>query len=249
MRVHDVMFFFLAVALACAPHGSSEARGAGADSAAKPDSLATVRGTMVERQIRARGVRDPRVLRAMRTVPRHEFVPASVRPYAYADEPQPIGQQQTISQPFIVAYMTEAAEIERGDRVLEIGTGSGYQAAVLAELAREVYSMEIIPELAEQARATLQRLGYRNVRVRTGNGYLGWPEHAPYDAILVTAAPEEVPQPLVEQLAVGGRMIVPVGAEHQQMMIIERTARGVVERRTIPVRFVPMTGKPRSQDR
>jgi protein-L-isoaspartate(D-aspartate) O-methyltransferase len=246
MRVHAMIFLLLPLALACAPQGSSEARGAGADSAAKrEDSLAVVRGTMVETQIRARGVRDPRVLRAMRSVPRHEFVPASVRPYAYADEPQPIGQQQTISQPFIVAYMTEAAEIERGDRVLEIGTGSGYQAAVLAELAREVYTMEIIPELAEQARATLERLGYRNVRVRTGNGYLGWPEHAPYDAILVTAAPEEVPQPLVDQLAVGGRMVVPVGAEQQAMMIIERTARGVVERRTIPVRFVPMTGKPR----
>ena len=244
MRVHALFLFIPAVALACAPQASSETRGAGADSAAKPDSLAAVRGTMVETQIRARGVRDPDVLRAMRTVPRHEFVPASVRPSAYADEPQPIGQLQTISQPFIVAYMTEAAEIERGDRVLEIGTGSGYQAAVLAELAREVYSMEIIPELAERARVTLERLGYRNVRVRTGNGYLGWPEHAPYDAILVTAAPEDVPQPLVDQLAVGGRMIVPVGAEQQEMRIIERTARGVVERRTIPVRFVPMTGKP-----
>jgi protein-L-isoaspartate(D-aspartate) O-methyltransferase len=128
--------------------------------------------------------------------------------------------------------------------VLEVGTGSGYQAAVLAELARDVHTIEIIPELAERARATLARLGYRNVHVRTGNGYLGWPEHAPYDAILVTAAPEEVPPALVEQLAVGGRMVIPVGAEHQQMMIVERTSRGVVERRTIPVRFVPMTGKP-----
>ena len=246
MRVHAMILLLLPLALACAPRGSSEARGAGADSVTgSDDSLAVVRGTMVETQIRARGIRDPGVLRAMRTVPRHEFVPDSVRPYAYADEPQPIGQQQTISQPFIVAYMTEAAEIESGDRVLEIGTGSGYQAAVLAEIAREVYTIEIIPELAEEARATLERLGYRNVRARTGNGYLGWPEHASYDAILVTAAPEEVPQALVDQLAVGGRMIVPVGVGQQAMTIIERTSRGVVERRTIPVRFVPMTGKPR----
>ena len=242
----STLTILLALVLACAPQAASEARDAAADTAVKTAPFAAQRAVMVERQIQARGIRDPEVLRAMRTVPRHEFVPPSARPFAYADEPLPIGQQQTISQPFIVAYMTEAAEIGRGDRVLEIGTGSGYQAAVLAEVAREVYTIEIIPELAEQARATLERLGYRNVRARTGNGYLGWPEHAPYDAILVTAAPEEVPQALVDQLAVGGRMVVPVGAEYQQMTIIERTRQGVVERTTIPVRFVPMTGKPRS---
>ncbi|MEO7822870.1 MAG: protein-L-isoaspartate O-methyltransferase, partial [Gemmatimonadaceae bacterium] len=148
------------------------------------------------------------------------------------------------SQPYIVAYMTEAADIDPGDKVLEIGTGSGYQAAVLGEIARAVYTIEIIPELAEGARTILAELGYRNVDVRTGNGYLGWPEHAPFDAIVVTAAPDEVPQALVGQLAPGGKMVIPVGAASQDMMIIERTERGVIERRTIPVRFVPMTGKP-----
>ena len=199
---------------------------------------------MVEQQLRARDVRAAAVLKAMRSVPRHRFVPAAVRHLAYADHPLPIGLGQTISQPYIVAYMTEAADIAPGDKVLEIGTGSGYQAAVLGEIAREVYTIEIIPELAESARIVLADLGYTNVHVKAGNGYLGWPEHAPFDAILVTAAPEEVPQALVNQLAVGGKMVIPVGAMVQDMMIIERTQRGVVERKTIPVRFVPMTGKP-----
>jgi protein-L-isoaspartate(D-aspartate) O-methyltransferase len=140
--------------------------------------------------------------------------------------------------------MTEAADISPGEKVLEIGTGSGYQAAVLGEIAREVYTIEIVPQLAERARVTLAELGYKNVHVKAGNGYLGWPEHAPFDAIVVTAAPEEVPQPLIEQLAVGGKLVIPVGAMVQDMMIIEKTQRGVVERKTIPVRFVPMTGKP-----
>ena len=199
---------------------------------------------MVEQQLRARDVKAGAVLKAMRSVPRHRFVPAAARHLAYADHPLPIGLGQTISQPYIVAYMTEAADIAPGDKVLEIGTGSGYQAAVLGEIAREVYTIEIIPELAESARIVLADLGYTNVHVKAGNGYLGWPEHAPFDAILVTAAPEEVPQALVDQLAVGGKMVIPVGAMVQDMMIIERTQRGVVERRTIPVRFVPMTGKP-----
>lgn len=209
------------------------------------DSFAAARAEMVEQQIRKRDVKAPAVLQAMLKVPRHRFVPSPVRHMAYADRPLPIGSAQTISQPYIVAYMTEAAKVSPTDRVLEIGTGSGYQAAVLGEIAREVYTIEIIPELAEGARSILSELGYRNVHVRAGNGYLGWPEHAPFDAILVTAAPEEVPQALVDQLAVGGRMVVPVGATIQDMMIIERTQRGVVERKTIPVRFVPMTGKPR----
>ena len=200
---------------------------------------------MVERQIRARGVTDSAVLRAMLEVPRHRFVPAGATHLAYDDHPLRIGSGQTISQPYIVAYMTEAAGISPGEKVLEIGTGSGYQAAVLGEIARDVYTIEIIPELAEGARAILAELGYRNVQVRAGNGYLGWPEHAPFDAILVTAAPEEVPQVLLDQLAVGGKMVIPVGATVQDMMIIERTRRGVIERKTIPVRFVPMTGKPR----
>jgi len=199
---------------------------------------------MVESQIEARGIKAPAVLAAMRKVPRHRFVrPAAVN-LAYGDHPLKIGAEQTISQPYIVAYMTEAADIGPGDKVLEIGTGSGYQAAILGEIAREVYTIEIIPELAEGARTILAELGYKNVDVKTGNGYLGWPEHAPFDAIVVTAAPEEVPQALVDQLAPGGTMVIPVGTASQDMMIIQRTERGVIERRTIPVRFVPMTGKP-----
>jgi protein-L-isoaspartate(D-aspartate) O-methyltransferase len=177
-------------------------------------------------------------------VPRHKFVPASHQNLAYEDRALPIAHEQTISQPYIVGYMTEAADIAPGDRVLEIGTGSGYQAAVLGELAKEVYSIEIVPSLADNARNLLRELGYKNVQVKTGNGYLGWPEHAPFDAIIVTAAPEQVPQALVDQLAVGGTMVVPVGAEFQEMVIITRSQSGVVERRTIPVAFVPMVGKP-----
>lgn len=209
------------------------------------DDFARQRDEMVRTQIRARGIEAEEVLRAMRSVPRHRFVPASVTEMAYLDQPLPIGGGQTISQPYIVAYMTEAARIAPDSRVLEIGTGSGYQAAVLAEIAREVYTIEIVEELAEQARRTLAELGYTNVHVRKGNGWLGWPEHAPFDAIVVTAAPEEVPPALVEQLAPGGRMVIPVGGMDQEMMIIHRTPRGLVERRTIPVRFVPMTGRPR----
>lgn len=208
------------------------------------DGYRRERRLMVDRQIRDRGIQSGAVLRAMRRVPRHEFVPESLRDRAYADHPLPIGFGQTISQPAIVAYMTEAADISGKDKVLEIGTGSGYQAAVLGELAKEVYTIEIIPELAEQAGRALGRLGYKNVFVRAGNGYLGWPEQAPFDAIVVTAAPDEVPQALVEQLAVGGKMVIPVGGESQEMVIITKTRKGVTERRTIPVRFVPMTGKP-----
>ena len=196
-------------------------------------------------ELRAQGISSSRVLDVMLEVPRHEFVPAAYRQGAYANHPLPIGHEQTISQPYIVAYMTEAAEIAPGEKVLEIGTGSGYQAAVLAKMAREVYSIEIIPELAQGARTALSRLGYKNVEVRTGNGYLGWPEKAPFDAIVVTAAPDEVPQALVEQLAPKGTMVVPVGTGYQQMAIITKTESGVVERRTIPVRFVPMVGKPK----
>lgn len=208
------------------------------------DPYGRQRRLMVDRHIRDRGIESGAVLRAMRKVPRHEFVHESLRERAYADHPLPIGFGQTISQPAIVAYMTEAADISLKDKVLEIGTGSGYQAAILGELAAEVYTIEIIPELAEQAGRVLSRLGYKNVFVKAGNGYLGWPEHAPFDAIVVTAAPDEVPRALVEQLAVGGKMVIPVGTTFQEMVIITKTRKGVVERRTIPVRFVPMTGKP-----
>jgi protein-L-isoaspartate(D-aspartate) O-methyltransferase len=217
---------------------------AGQSAAAVTDSFAIKRDAMVLHQIRARGISAPAVLKAMGTVPRHEFVPVAARRVAYDDRPVEIGFQQTISQPYIVAYMTEAADISSSEKVLEIGTGSAYQAAVLGEIAREVYTIEIIPELAARALTTLEKLGYTNVHVKAGNGYLGWPEHAPFDAILVTAAPETVPQALVDQLALGGRMVVPVGAIFQDMIVIEKTPRGVIERKTIPVRFVPMTGRP-----
>jgi len=203
------------------------------------------RARMVDTQIRLRGVTDERVVRAMLKVPRHLFMPEERRAYAYEDHPTPIGFGQTISQPFIVAYMTEALRLAPTDRVLEIGTGSGYQAAVLGELARDVYSMEIISELADRARTTLESLGYKNVHVRAGNGYLGWPEAAPFDKIIVTAAPDDVPKALLDQLGPNGTMIVPVGVMEQMMTVIRRTPRGLVQRETIPVLFVPMTGKPK----
>lgn len=207
------------------------------------DEYRDERRRMVD-EIRARGITDASVLKAMEKVERHKFVPAPVRSLSYADRPLPIGLGQTISQPLIVAYMTEAACISKEGKVLEIGTGSGYQAAVLGEMAREVYTIEIIPELAESARRVLEELGYKNVHVKAGNGYQGWPEHGPFDAILVTAAPDEIPKPLVDQLAVGGKMVIPVGTAHQQMVIVTKTKEGATEKRTIPVRFVPMTGKP-----
>jgi len=215
---------------------------AGANSPA--DEYEGERRLMVDEQIRARGIKDASVLKAMEKVPRHRFVPEQIRHLAYSDRPLPIGMEQTISQPAIVAYMTETADVSKKEKVLEIGTGSGYQAAILGEVAGEVYTIEIIPELAEGARRVLGELGYKNVFVKAGNGYLGWPEHAPFDAIVVTAAPDEIPQALVDQLAVGGKMIIPVGTTNQEMVIVEKTRKGVTEKRTIPVRFVPMTGKP-----
>jgi len=208
-----------------------------------PDAFADERSRMVDRQLAARDIRDSRILAAMRKVPRHELVPESRRGHAYQDSPLPIGSGQTISQPYIVALMTQLLELDGSERVLEIGTGSGYQAAVLAETANEVYSIEIVPELAERARADLARLGYENIHLREGDGYRGWPEKAPFDAIVVTAAPDHVPEPLVEQLAVGGRLVLPVGRFHQELMVIKREADGVVRERSVGVRFVPMTGE------
>lgn len=210
---------------------------------APPDPLAGARQAMVEKQIAARGVRDPRVLAAMAAVPRHELVPVSQRDHAYRDRPLPIGHGQTISQPYIVALMTELLELDGSERVLEIGTGSGYQTAVLAETAREVYSIEIVPELAARARGDLEGLGYDAVHLRTGDGYRGWPEKAPFDAIVVTAAPDHVPEALVEQLAVGGRLVVPVGRFYQELVVIKREPDGIVRESGIGVRFVPMTGE------
>jgi protein-L-isoaspartate(D-aspartate) O-methyltransferase len=203
------------------------------------------RARMVRTQLQARDIHDRRVLDAMTRVERHRFIPEPLRADAYGDHPVPIGGGQTISQPYIVAFMTQALAIEPQHRVLEIGTGSGYQAAILAELAKEVYTIEILPALGERARATLQELGYRNVQVRIGNGYLGWPEQAPFDRVIVTAAPAEIPKALVDQLRPGGRIAIPVGANDQMLRILERSGEGLKTLQTLPVRFVPMVGKPK----
>ena len=206
-------------------------------------SFEAARAHMVEKQLAARGISDPRVLDAMRAVPRHEFVPAASRDRAYADSALPIGEGQTISQPYIVALMTEAVAIRSGERVLEVGTGSGYQAAVLAALGADVYSIEIVEPLARRAAETLRRLGY-GVHLRHGDGYRGWPEAAPFDAIVVTAAPPRVPPALVAQLAPGGRLVIPVGEEEQELQVLRRGPSGIETRHVVPVRFVPMVGGP-----
>ncbi len=202
-----------------------------------------LRERMVADQLRARDIRDESVLRAMLKVPRHEFVPGEIIGSAYDDTALPLALGQTISQPYIVAYMTQALHLQGSERVLEIGTGSGYQAAILAEIVREVYTVEILGELVNRARATLDALGYRNIRFLTGDGYQGWPEFAPFDGIIVTAAPDHIPQPLIDQLRPGGRMIIPVGRFEQDLILVEKGKNGVTRHSTIPVRFVPMTGK------
>jgi protein-L-isoaspartate(D-aspartate) O-methyltransferase len=217
----------------------------GSGCTATAQDLDAARRRMVETQLRAEGISSEPVLQAMAKVPRHLFVPPELRERAYDNSPLPIGLGQTISQPFIVAYMTEMLQLARNHTVLEIGTGSGYQAAVLGELAREVLTIEIVPQLADRARSTLAAAGYSNISVRTGNGYLGWPERAPFDRIIVTAAPDAIPQALVEQLAVGGILVVPVGTLFQEIVIVTKTKEGVAEKRTIPVRFVPMVEKPK----
>jgi protein-L-isoaspartate(D-aspartate) O-methyltransferase len=194
--------------------------------------------------MRARGISNPSVLEAIARVPRHLFVPPDAQKLAYDDRPLPIGYGQTISQPYIVAFMTDALQTAPDQSVLEIGTGSGYQAAVLAELVRNVYTIEIVPELGERARKTLATAGYRNVEVRTGDGYRGWPERAPFPRIIVTAAPPEIPQALVDQLAVGGIMVLPVGSASQELVVVTKTATGITQKHTIPVVFVPMIRKP-----
>ena len=201
-----------------------------------------LRAQMVQDQVRARNVRDPSVLAAMLKVPRHEFVPAEIVNSAYADNALPLMLGQTISQPYIVGYMTEALELTDAKRVLEIGTGSGYQAAILAEIVPEVYTIEIHKELTDYARNILGRLGYGNIHFKTGDGYLGWPEFAPFDRIIVTAAPDHIPQPLIDQLSLGGTMIVPVGRMEQDLVIVRKDESGVSRRAILPVRFVPMTG-------
>ena len=208
-------------------------------------ALARARASMVSEQIEARGVRDAATLAAMRKVARHLFVPADVVQHAYADHPLPIGHDQTISQPYIVGFMTEALKLKGGETVLEVGTGSGYQAAVLAEIAARVYSIEIVAPLAEEAKERLQRLGYGHVHVRAGDGYAGWPEASPFDAIMITAAAPRIPEPLKQQLKDGGRLIVPVGDASQELVVVTRNGDRFEEKKVLPVRFVPMTGKVR----
>jgi protein-L-isoaspartate(D-aspartate) O-methyltransferase len=208
----------------------------------RPGAYATSASAMVDRQLRPRGIDDPMTLRVMSKVPREKFVPPELRASAYEDRPLPIGYGQTISQPFIVAFMTQQLKPKSTDRVLEIGTGSGYQAAVLSELVAQVYTIEIVKPLAERSAALLRELGYKNVEVKAGDGYKGWPEHAPFDAIIVTAAPDHVPAPLVEQLKEGGRMIIPVGKTHaQELYLLEKRGGQVRQTAVIPVRFVPLT--------
>lgn len=203
---------------------------------------------MVEQQLKARDIKDERVLAAMGKVPREAFVPPESRAVGYEDGPLPIGYDQTISQPYIVAFMTEQLRLKPSDRVLEIGTGSGYQAAILAELVSEIYSVEIVEPLARAAEATLQRLGYTNVHVKVSDGYKGWPEAAPFDAIIVTCAPDKVPQPLIDQLNDGGRMVIPVGERFaQQLYLLEKKNGELKESATLPVRFVPMLRKAEKQ--
>jgi protein-L-isoaspartate(D-aspartate) O-methyltransferase len=211
------------------------------------ESFEAQRERMVREQIASRGIRNPAVLNAMRSTPRHLFVPAGVRAEAYADHPIPIGYGQTISQPYIVAFMTEALDVRKKDRVLEIGTGSGYQAAILSTLASEVYTIEIVGQLAKSAAETLRQLGYKNVFVREGNGYEGWPQKAPFDRIILTAAPPEIPQTLVDQLKPGGKLLAPVPASpfEEQIVILNKAADGKITTRSLlPVRFVPMVKPP-----
>ncbi len=209
------------------------------------DAHTRSREGMVKNQLMAGGITDPQVLQAMSEVTRHEFVPDAVRPFAYVNGPLPIGHGQTISQPFIVAYMTQSLELTKEDRVLEVGTGSGYQAAILGKLCKEVYTIEIVPELAQSSQQLLTRLGFENVHVKEGDGYLGWPDKAPFDAIIVTCAPDHVPEPLVNQLKEGGRLIIPIGEEGtiQQLVLLRKREGKVLRENKLDVRFVPMTGK------
>ena len=202
-----------------------------------------LREKMVE-TIQGYGTKNSDVIRAIRKIPRHEFVPDAMKDYAYDDGPLPIGEGQTISQPFIVAYMTEKLELKPDHRVLEIGTGSGYQAAVLGEIAREVYSIEIHDPLCKRAQEILKKLDYKNIFVKCGDGYLGWPDKGPFDRIILTAAPAKIPQPLIDQLAPNGILIAPVGVDNQELQILEKDSTGKISKNTLlPVRFVPMTGK------
>ncbi len=211
-------------------------------SASRKDLFTDLRERMVTTQIVARGIKDPRVIEAMRKVPRHLFVPEKIRGRAYDDRPLPIGEGQTISQPYIVAFMTEALSLSSGDKALEIGTGSGYQAAILAEIVKEVYTIEIRPRLGETARERLKEMGYSNIFVEIGDGYKGWPEKAPFNAVIVTCAPERIPRPLIDQLTEGGRMIIPVGEKRgiQKLVLLKKEKGIIIKKAVMNVLFVPM---------
>jgi protein-L-isoaspartate(D-aspartate) O-methyltransferase len=227
------------IAVFCAPAGV----------ATNEAALARARTEMVAEQIEARGVRDEKTLAALRKVERHRFVPTRAVPLAYEDHPLPIGHEQTISQPYIVAFMTEALRLKGGETVLEVGTGSGYQAAVLAEIAAKVYTIEIVEPLAAESKERLKRLGYDNVEVRAGDGYAGWLEAAPFDAVIVTAAAPRIPEPLKQQLKDGGRLVIPVGEQYQELIVLTRKGEKFDEKKVLPVRFVPMTGKVRDGEK
>jgi protein-L-isoaspartate(D-aspartate) O-methyltransferase len=227
----------------CSMNRAAGQKGQAGTVAFETDEFGRQRERMVREQLRARDITDERVISAMLKVPRHEFVPPEVAGLAYQDGALPLKLGQTISQPYIVAYMTQLLELHGTERVLEIGTGSGYQAAVLAEVAAEVYTIEILPELSKEAATVLNKLGYRDIHLRVGDGYAGWPEHAPFDRIIVTAAPEDIPQPLIDQLKEGGRLVIPVGSLNQELIVVEKGKSGITRRSSIPVRFVPMTGK------
>lgn len=235
-----IVFIFL-FPFSCKESKDKEARMR--DQRSQEDIYVEKRERMVKTQIETRGVRDKLVLDAMRKVPRHLFVSESLKDQAYSDGPLPIGEGQTISQPYIVALMTELLGLKGGERVLEIGTGSGYQAAVLAEIAQEVYTIEIICSLAEMSEKRLKQMGYENITVRCADGYQGWKEHAPFDGVIVTAAPDHIPQPLVDQLKMGGRLVIPVGDVFQELIVVIKTETGIKKMNVIPVRFVPMTGE------
>lgn len=217
--------------------------GSNADTSMSDPTRQAERNAMVDHQIVAREIRDASVIQALRRVPRHQFVTESEIEEAYQDRPLPIGQGQTISQPYIVAFMTEALGLQPTDKVLEVGTGSGYQAAVLAEIASKVFTIEIVEPLAKRAEETLGQLGYQNIQVRVGDGYQGWPDESPFDAIIVTAAPDHIPKPLLDQLAIGGRLILPVGKFFQELVLVIRTEEGYKQTVLLPVAFVPMTGE------
>jgi protein-L-isoaspartate(D-aspartate) O-methyltransferase len=241
MKKISNIFLLFCLIFSCSQYGNGKTY---QDKQTDQDIYTSKRYRMVEQQIERRGIRDSLVLKAMRNVPRHRYVPEGLKNIAYSDRPLPIGERQTISQPYIVAFMTEHLGLKGGEKVLEIGTGSGYQAAILGEIANKVYSIEIISSLGLDAKKLLKTQGYNNIHVRIGDGYAGWPEKAPFDAVIVTAAPGHIPQPLIDQLKPGGKMIIPVGDYYQELILITKSKKGKVTKKSVlPVTFVPMTGK------